>query len=325
MDMHHHTIRQVITKHKVYEVKTIGDSFMIACESADVAVLVCNDIQSELLTQVWPAEILDAADACVHKNEEEIVLFQGLRVRIGVAIGDPKVVFDEVSKGYDYYGEVVNTAARVEGVAYGGQTLVTETVYDELSPKVREQCSTMNVGGVTLKGIEGKVHVYQLLPTHLDDREFKIPADGSFGLEHLDNDARRDRPLEEMTMAEIVVELRSLRAQLAQMDASLPVVDLGEEKPPAQKEENIPNEANPSPLVPPQIEAEKDALLPVVDLAEEKPPAQKEEKEDEESSYSDVALPPFVMAPAAGTSNGCGRVRPHASPLVPPQMDAPDV
>jgi len=284
-----------------------------------VAVLVCNDIQSELLTQVWPAEILDAADTCGQFDENGTVLFQGLRVRIGVAIGEPKTVYDEVSKGYDYYGEVVNTAARVEGVAYGGQTLVTKTVYDELSPKVREQCSTMNVGGVTLKGIEGKVHVYQLLPTHLDDRDFKIPADGSFGLEHLDNDAPRDRPLEEMTMAQIVVELRSLRAQL---DASLPVVDLGEEKPPAQKEENIPNEVNPLPLVPPQIEAEKDDLLPVVDLAEEKPPAQKEEKEDEESSYSDVAFPPFVMAPVAGTSNGCGRVRPHASPLVPPQMDA---
>ena len=102
----------------------------------------------------------------------------------GVAIGNPKVVFDEVSKGYDYYGDVVNTAARVESVAYGGQTLVTKDVYDELSPEVREQCSSLNVGGVSLKGLEGKVHVYQVLPTHLEDRAFKMPPDGSFGLEH---------------------------------------------------------------------------------------------------------------------------------------------
>ena len=145
MDTHHHTIRQVIAKHKVYEVKTIGDSFMIACESADVAVRVCNDIQSELLTQVWPAEILDAADACVEYEKGAVlsprtqrrVLFRGLRVRIGIEIGNPKVVLDEVSKGYDYYGDEVNTAARVESVAYGGQTLVTKTIYDELSPEVR--------------------------------------------------------------------------------------------------------------------------------------------------------------------------------------------
>ena len=185
------------------------------------------------------------------------MLFQGLRVRIGVEIGDPKVVFDEVSKGYDYYGDMVNTAARVESVAYGGQTLVTKDVYDELSPEVREQCSTMNVGGVTLKGKTEKVQVYQVLPAYLEERHFKMPADGSFGLEHVDSP--QDRPLEEMTMAQIVAEVRSLRAKMAEKDALLEVLDLAEDKPPVQKEENEGNEASdpgaepaPSPLIPPQ-------------------------------------------------------------------------
>jgi len=150
----------------------------------------------------------------------------------------------------------------VEGVAYGGQTLVTKTVYDELSPEVREQCSTVNVGGVSLKGIAEKVHVYQVLPTHLEDRAFKMPADGSFGLECKDNDVPLDRPLEEMTMAQIAVELRTLRVQMVEKDVSFQVVDLAEDIPPAQVEENEGNKANDSgagpaasPLVPPQEEA----------------------------------------------------------------------
>jgi len=112
------------------------------------------------------------------------------------------------------------------------------------------------------KGIEGKVHVFQLLPTHLGVRNFKVPADASFGLEHQDEDAPRDRPLKEMTMAQIVAEVRSLRAQLAEKEVLLQVEDLAQGIPPAQKEENERNEtynsgAGPaaSPLVPPQAEA----------------------------------------------------------------------
>ena len=37
--------------------------------------------------------------------------------------------------GYDYYGTVVNTAARVEGVGHGGQTLITEETYEALDER----------------------------------------------------------------------------------------------------------------------------------------------------------------------------------------------
>jgi len=62
-----------------------------------------------------------------------------------------------------------------------------------------------------------------------------------------------------MTMAQIVAEVRSLRAQMAEKDARLQVISLAEDKPPDQKEENegnevIHDEGQPaaSPLVPPQ-------------------------------------------------------------------------
>jgi len=84
---------------------------MITCPSDDDSVQVFNDIQDELLQQPWPAAILDTTDACV-KFDDKNVAFKGLRVRIGVEIGKPEVVYDEVSKGYDYYGDVPNGRAR---------------------------------------------------------------------------------------------------------------------------------------------------------------------------------------------------------------------
>ena len=47
-------------------------------------------------------------------------VWNGLRVRVGVHFGHGDIKLDPVSQGYDYYGTVVNTAARVEGVAHGG-------------------------------------------------------------------------------------------------------------------------------------------------------------------------------------------------------------
>jgi len=211
MDIHHRAVREVISKHNAYEVKTIGDSFMITCEGADEVVCICNDIQSELLEQAWPIGILDTVDTCV-KFEGTSLAFKGLRVRIGADIGNPEVVYDEVSKGYDYYGDVPNTAARVEAIAYGGQTLITKAVYDQLSPAVRAECNVIDVGDVALKGLTVKTHVYQVLPKHLT-RNFSVPKQGtSAGTSEVASlrlkavETKDD--IDQMTMTEIANELR---------------------------------------------------------------------------------------------------------------------
>jgi len=222
MDIHHRTVRQVIAKHKAYEVKTLGDSFMIAVKGADTAVRVCNDIQSELLAEKWPAEILDSSYACT-KFEDKNLVFKGLRVRMGIDFGNPNVVFDEVSKGFDYYGDIPNIASRVEGIAYGGQTLITKNVYAELSPNVCSECNWVDVGKVSLKGVTEGVHVYQVLPKDLV-RHFSMPVEQSSGcnkssLGEKSSAISNKREIEEMTMTEIVKELRRVRAAMTSAEA----------------------------------------------------------------------------------------------------------
>jgi len=133
-------------------------------------------------------------------------------VRIGMEIGNPEVEYDEISKGYDYYGDTVNIASRVNSIAFGGQTLVTINVYGELSPAVREQCSIVDVGEVTLKGVEAKKQVYQVLPAKLA-RVFRVPEDGSSTATSSLASPRAVTPrrIESMTKFQMAQELQVLR------------------------------------------------------------------------------------------------------------------
>jgi hypothetical protein len=48
------------------------------------------------------------------------VLFKGLRVRMGVHWGKPRVVKDPMTRRVEYIGPVVNAAARITALTHGG-------------------------------------------------------------------------------------------------------------------------------------------------------------------------------------------------------------
>ena len=182
LDIHHAVIRACITKHKGYEVKTAGDSFMIACKSEEAAVTLAIDIQRELLFQTYPTAI----DAVYAANGDDELLaiedapdvtnpppapgssnvWNGLRVRIGFHSGEPQVTFDEVAKGYDYYGPPVNTAARVESVAKGGQVACSQSTLTHLNLDTKE-FATRPLGAFELKGVAEPTEIVEIMPTEM--------------------------------------------------------------------------------------------------------------------------------------------------------------
>ena len=98
-----------------------------------------------------------------------------MRVRIGVHTGMGSIKKDPVSGGYDYYGTVVNTAARVEGVGHGGQVLVTDSTYEEIrDSQVLSECGcvAVDLGDQPLRGLDAPVRLYQLNLTEFPDRAF---------------------------------------------------------------------------------------------------------------------------------------------------------
>jgi len=190
LEVHHDIVRQCIDKYQAYEVKTIGDAFMIAIDSADRAVLLANEIQLNLVRADFPLELSSLPSCCVsyekshrdNMNESLKPMFKGLRVRIGIHLGTHsstieeggqlQIMYDRVTKGYDYYGPVVNVAARIESIGFGGQTVISDAVYRELSDGSKVPSCISPIGELRLRGVSEAVFLHQVLPKDLKGRKF---------------------------------------------------------------------------------------------------------------------------------------------------------
>ena len=166
--IHHRICRTLIERHEGYEVKTIGDSFMVAfCEPIRAARFMCQ-LQLDLMKAPWPAEMCDHA-ACADDE-----LFSGLRVRVGAHVGPAKLTATQRG-GFDYDGHTVNLAARVSDAGSGGQVVVSEPFYRAVEGSLDCLAGGVDVsflGDFLFRGIPEQVGCYQLLPEELAHRDF---------------------------------------------------------------------------------------------------------------------------------------------------------
>ncbi len=116
--------------------KIMGDGVLIEFASAVNAVQCAIDLQQEM-----------AAANAELPEDRRIVL------RIAVNLGDVIV------EGGDLYGDGVNIAARLEGVAEPGGILVSGSAYDQVRNKV--EAGFEGLGSRTLKNIAEPVRVYR--------------------------------------------------------------------------------------------------------------------------------------------------------------------
>jgi len=71
-----------------------------------------------------------------------------------------------VTKGYDYYGAMVNVASRVEGFAKGGQICVTADVFQRLK-SARTGVDIKPLGKCELKGVVDAPELFDVMPEEL--------------------------------------------------------------------------------------------------------------------------------------------------------------
>ncbi|KAJ9461723.1 Adenylate cyclase [Diplonema papillatum] len=202
LDLHNALLREEIQRFSGYEVKTEGDAFMVSFSSAVDAVNWCLKVQLELLNLAWPdgllrhkdcAEISVEADSPRSASDSErsddqperrqTTLFKGLRVRMGVHMGTPSCALDPVTSRMDYFGPMVNLAARVSGQSKGGQVLISQTVYQQVYDAelncIKNACvpAELSFRGLrTFKGISKPIAVYQVYPHALSARDFTTEA-----------------------------------------------------------------------------------------------------------------------------------------------------
>eukprot|EP00667_Euglena_gracilis_P000433 EG_transcript_433 len=167
LSAHNTLIRKAIAKHHCYEVKTIGDSFMCAARTPQQGMELALAVQTALHEHDWGT---DAADAVYHDLLDTIeigqlsnVCWNGLRVRIGIHFGLGDIRRDPLTQGYDYYGTVVNTAARIESVCHGGQIAVSQAVYAAVRGSITGVVWA-DLGPQPLRGLAEPLRLYQALP-----------------------------------------------------------------------------------------------------------------------------------------------------------------
>jgi len=117
-------------------VKTIGDAFMVTFESPTSAVLAGIAVQ----------------DALWAYNQKAIPEEQ-LHVRVAINVGEVRL------EGNDVFGEPVNIAARVEGVAEADEVTFTESVYLSMN---RAELPAEELGRFELKGIPEQIRLYKV-------------------------------------------------------------------------------------------------------------------------------------------------------------------
>jgi class 3 adenylate cyclase len=125
LQMHDDLLRAKLKRHQGYEVKVIGDGFMVAFRTATQALAWCMEIQNDLLSAPWPQELLGTPWAKTLSDKQGKVVFRGLRVRMCIHWGAPIASMSDITNRMDYIGPVVHRAARSIQKAKGGQIVVT--------------------------------------------------------------------------------------------------------------------------------------------------------------------------------------------------------
>ena len=135
--IHNDSLRALLTQHNGYEVAFHGHaggegSFCIAFQHTNDALAWCGAAQKTLLTKQWPEELLAHPGAAEEWGDmDDMIIFKGLRVRMGVHVGKAKPIREPITRRIEYMGPVVNTAAHVTALASGGQVLITEAAYQQ--------------------------------------------------------------------------------------------------------------------------------------------------------------------------------------------------
>ena len=119
-------------------VKAMGDGFLLEFASAVDAVECSVEIQARV------AEMSGETKAA-----------QSIELRIGINVGDIMV------EDGDVFGDGVNVAARLEGLADPGGILLSQAAYDQVRDRVRY--SFDDLGDRSLKNIARPVKVFRLV------------------------------------------------------------------------------------------------------------------------------------------------------------------
>ena len=136
LERHDQLIRTTIELHGGYVFHTAGDSFSAVFSTAAAAVGASVRAQQAIAAEVWPNRV-------------------PIRVRMGLHTGECQ------ERDGDYYGSVVNRAARLHAIAHGGQLLSSAVTASLVRDRLPEGVTIRCLGEHRLKDLDDPETVYQ--------------------------------------------------------------------------------------------------------------------------------------------------------------------
>lgn len=116
-----------------YECQEVNAVFMLTFHTPTDAVRFHLVLQQLLLVSDWTPEMLALPPMKPEWSDSGDLLFRGPRVKTGVYQGQPRSITPHSTTGRaDYWGPLVNRAARMMAGARGGQLLCMKEVADEV-------------------------------------------------------------------------------------------------------------------------------------------------------------------------------------------------
>ena len=140
-ERHRALLRAAFASHDGVEQGTEGDSFFVVFPNARAAIEASVDAQRALAAEAWP----DGAD---------------VRVRIGIHSGEAELV------GGSLIGLDINRAARIAGVAHGGQVLASESTR-VLAGGLADGLSLRDLGDHRLRDLRAPLRLHQVIASGL--------------------------------------------------------------------------------------------------------------------------------------------------------------
>lgn len=134
---HHALIRSGLAAHGGEEVDTQGDAFFAVFSSPKACAAAVTEMQQAIEAHAWPGG-------------------QGVRVRMGVHTGEA------ARTATGLVGLDVHRAARVAGVAHGGQVLLSETAAALVRDALPQGTALRDLGVHRLKDLGRPEHIFQL-------------------------------------------------------------------------------------------------------------------------------------------------------------------